>query len=190
MQYITLDARGTLIKVPSSIINKSKVLSKSENLKSYYLNYSGDIVHKMIDFLYGYPMISNLDSIMSNLMDELEITDFRWLSYKNKIDQKISHFIHSICRLNHLFDYTNETIATKYSKFLKIEYNGKPHHDLRLLPYEKMNNIDEFIDTIKKDKEIVDNLYKISSIRNKYESLMQNFLVSCDALVNALDKLK
>jgi uncharacterized pyridoxamine 5'-phosphate oxidase family protein len=59
IEYITLDARGTLIKVPKDIIFKAPVISTLYNNKkitdTFYLNFSPIEVHDMIDYLSGYP---------------------------------------------------------------------------------------------------------------------------------------
>ncbi len=57
--YLSLDARGTIIKVPQDIIFKSEVIKTSFNDRwkktnePYYLNYDPSVVHKMIDYLSG-----------------------------------------------------------------------------------------------------------------------------------------
>jgi hypothetical protein len=53
-EYLNLDARGTIIKIPYDTAKKSPVLKAyidNGNKEAYYLNYSAKVVNKLVDYL-------------------------------------------------------------------------------------------------------------------------------------------
>jgi hypothetical protein len=69
--YLTIDARGTLIKVPTDVIFKSSVIKALCQHKKpdeqFYLNFDPKHVHELVDFLSGYK--STVSQECSALMD-------------------------------------------------------------------------------------------------------------------------
>ena len=88
--FILLDARGTIIKIPidSPLIKFSEVLKvwlstpmKKDNEISYYLDYNPQIIHELLDYLNGDDI--NIENKLNKIIDELLI-DIKFLeNYSN-----------------------------------------------------------------------------------------------------------
>jgi hypothetical protein len=87
-EYINLDVEGVLIKVPSSILFRSKVIRTwYENTadryigreRVYYINSDTEDIYNLINYLYGnkYSSTSQLSELISELaIDETKNTEY------------------------------------------------------------------------------------------------------------------
>lgn len=73
IEYFIIDARGIHIKIPLQIANKSHILRNTDSSIPYYLNYSSDIVHQMVDYLSDINDQLDVSHTIKKLMKELDI---------------------------------------------------------------------------------------------------------------------
>src|SRR5437588_80570 len=80
MELVNLSARGTEIQVHLNIIERSHVIKKwyeekekekEKEKKSFFVNFSPDIVHNLINYLSGQP--HSTGDIFSMIIEELKI---------------------------------------------------------------------------------------------------------------------
>jgi hypothetical protein len=137
-----LNARGTIIEVSMSVIEQSPVLQswyarwKDSDKDSFFLNYSPEIVHKMLDKLnHKSPVVEQILNDMDEvfLNDELMVTD----AVKNHksnldIDQIYNNGIKTIpqilwdCNLCIMHKYLLNTGCKKYTEHFEITPNKDP----------------------------------------------------------------
>jgi len=109
-EYLTLDARGTLIKIPYDTAKKSPVLKAyihNGNKKPYYLNYSAKIVNNLIDYLeyddmYSKKICRICDELCVDIVNNIDVMTSRQLAYILPAT-KIGLYLETIKKYNYCF---------------------------------------------------------------------------------------
>lgn len=132
MEYLMLDVRGTDIKVPIEIIKQSPVIDTFINTEmkkddeKYYLNYSPETVHLMIDYISN-KNVENIN-LIKDISDELLINiDF------NKYNKNM------LVNIGLLYDIAERKINGKLSIFDFAEILKKDY-DINILVNEDKNS--------------------------------------------------
>lgn len=152
METIKLSARGTIIEVPKDVIKKSPVITAfldgnwSDSSSAYYLNYSAETVHLIIDFL----------SDNYNYFGEIDFDKIKKISDELIIENKISkiHIANSIALNkqeynkihieNKLDRYCYADQVNNLSKALTFISYKHGHHIMSNNSFDIGNSIDDF----------------------------------------------
>jgi len=177
IQYITLDARGVMIKITHEIAKKIPVLKayiEYGNEKPYYLNYSAETVHNLIDYMSGRMVymekikyicgelcIDLTGDLMENLSkDKSEnnnlISDFRIIARGTEI----------ICPgiVLKYSDYLRDEIIKSENSTIVCDYN--PFYINKIIDY--LYN-DDLYDMLKNFNDDISSLYMIRTICKKWK---------------------
>jgi hypothetical protein len=109
-EYLTLDARGTFIKIPYDTAKKSPVLKayiNNENRKPYYLNYSAKIVNNLIDYLeyddmYSKKIYRICDELCVNRLNSIDVMHIRHFATVSTV--KIREYLEKMKQYNYSFN--------------------------------------------------------------------------------------
>jgi hypothetical protein len=138
--YLNLDARGTIIKIPRSIIeNKSQVISRwianwESDKDAFYINRDPNIVHNLVNYVSGYKY--EITDSLYELCDELMIETF---------DRTFTEDI--IAGYIELDKQIPEKMFVKYLHYIILYYLAYSTDPLRV-PYNGLDKVYK-IDTVK-----------------------------------------
>lgn len=178
-KFIILDARGTKIKAPISIIDKSPVikawLDAEPEDNEFYVNFNPQEVHAMLDKIFGNPEIGVEDYLMINHQDfENDECKLDWVYEHKKFSCWHSLYMH--------FSFTDIEIC------LDCKYRGDKEYSYyenkKLYVPAKEFRIDELIFQTSD----YNWYYFEAKINNKYLRIPISIEALCGALYNLAKK--
>lgn len=125
---LSLDARGTIIKIQKDLAYKSEVLKKFidgpyKKEDTYVLNYSPDIINKLIDYLSDRYVFDFY--LLDDIMDEL-IIEKKEIEYNNEMLINFDDIFNNIVKIHKLLDIDIETeIKRNKDSILRVILNGE-----------------------------------------------------------------
>jgi hypothetical protein len=144
--YLTLNARGTLIQVPTDVIFKSPVIKTlyqhKKSDEQFYLNFDPKQVHELVDFLSGYKISVNKDCFA--LMDYCGLEGF-------EVQNSTPHII---------IDADGVEIKVQYKDFINFEAVKKFYATHPLTEPFKIQS--DIIQTVNFVKYVTDKKYTIT----------------------------
>ena len=177
-EYIFLDARGIIIKVPYDLAKKSLVLEDyvsqcKDKKKPYYLNYSSDVVHELIDYLSG-KTIKNEYNI-DKLIDELAL---------EKNVQKKSTSTRSLENFEALFKIRKYLLAI--SQLQMGNYQITEHH-LTMISYE-FSKFNDYFNNEDVNKDLTSDLKNLFNKKFGSRSIFEGDINKGDHYINKVNK--
>jgi len=153
-EYLNLDARGTLIKIPVDAAKKSPVLKAyvdNGNKEAFYLNYSADTVNKFVDYIldnneFNENIIKICDELCVDILinsniykpESLGIGDFT-MDEEELREYKMTYF-HDMVKYKHIFK-TKNIDSYIYSLYI-TERNG--HEKFHIFRINKKGLSDDY----------------------------------------------
>ena len=122
--FLLLDARGTIIKIPYELAKKSPILNNymenewNDNNEPYYLNYSKESVHTFLDYLSGENIT---DYKCYRIYNELMLGDEMNILFDGKEMMTFNDISKAINDINKFYGRTDNIIIDKDQQVRFIE---------------------------------------------------------------------